>query len=332
MGDWPPPGPPTGLPVAGAPPPPTGAAAVLRPLTLADVLDGMFRLFLAHWRTYTLALGVVLIPQNFVVAYLTTEVFGGTGLFEQLSNPATAEAVVAGGDIVPFIGLIVVSLATFLFTTPFLNGVACRTAAEAYQQRDPTPGAVLRFALRRYWALIGVTLLIVLIPVAVLALPVASLVAGAVLEQPALAVLGGILIFFAVLAVIWLVLSYSLAYVVVVVEGAGPVNALRRSFRLVRGRFWRVFGTLILAAIISGLVAQVAVVPFSIPGDIFGDWLGLVFTTIGAVIAAVITTPLSANAQTLLYYDGRVRAEGYDLRLLVDEVTRGHAGGEHLFG
>lgn len=332
MGDWPPPGPPTGPPLGGAPPPPIGAAAVLRPLTLADVLDGMFRLFLAHWRTYALALGIVLIPQNFIVAYLSAEVFGGSGLFEQFSNPAAAEAVFAGGDIVPFLGLIAVSLATFLFATPFLNGVACRTAAEAYQQRDPTPGSVLRYALRRYWALIGVTLLILLVPVAIFALPVASLVAGVVLEQPALAVLGGILIFLAVLAVIWLMLSYSLAYVVVVVEGAGPVAALRRSFRLVRGRFWRVLGTLVLASIISGLVAQVAVIPFSIPGDIFGDWLGLVFTTIGGVIAAIITTPLSANAQTLLYYDGRIRVEGYDLRLLVDEVTRTHAGGEHLFG
>ena len=327
MGDWSP-----GV-MPGPPQQARGGGSFLRPLTLADVLDGMFRLLLANWRTYALALGLVLVPVNFLVSYLTTEVVGGAGLFEQLSNPAAAEAFFSGGpSLIPFLGLIGVSMAAFLFTTPFVNGVACRIASEAYQQQRPVPRDVLRSSLSKYWALVGVSFLVVLIPVVVVGLPTAVIVAGVVLEVPALAVVGGFLVFAAVLGAIALVILFSLSYVVVVVERTGPVTALRRSFRLVRGGFWRVLGTLLLAGIISGIVAQIAAFPFAIPGDIFGDWLGVIFTTAGSVLAAIVTTPLSANAQTLLYYDGRVRAEGYDLQLLTDEVTRDHAGGEQLFG
>ena len=328
MGDWSPgvmPGPPA---QQGR-----GGGSFLRPLTLADVLDGMFRLLLANWRTYALALGVVLVPVNFLVSYLTTEVVGGAGLFEQLSNPASAEAFFSGGpSLVPFLGLIGVSAAAFLFTTPFVNGVACRIASEAYQQQQPVWGDVLRSTLSKYWALVGVSILVVLIPALLIGLPTGLIVAGIALEVTPLAVVGGFLVFLAVLAAIALVILFSLSYVVVVVERTGPVTALRRSFRLVKGRFWRVFGTLLLAGIISGIVAQIASFPFAIPGDIFGDWLGVIFTTAGAVLAAIVTTPLSANAQTLLYYDGRVRGEGYDLQLLAEEVTRDQAGGEQLFG
>ena len=320
---------------------PTAAAAAagaagtsyLRPLTLADVLDGMFRLLLANWRTYALALGVVLVPLNFAVAYLTTEVVGGAGLFEQLSNPASAEAFLAGGpSLIPFLGLIAVSLGSFAFVTPFVNGTACRIAAEAYAQQQPEPRGVLRSTLQKYWALVGLSVLIVVVPTLVVALPAAGIFAGIVLEQPALTAVGGVLTFGAVLAAIALVIAFSLSYVVVVVERAGPVAALRRSFRLVRGRFWPIFGTLLLAGIISGIVAQIASFPFAIPGDLFGDWLGVIFTTAGSVVAAIVTTPLSANAQTLLYFDGRVRLEGYDLQLISHEIAREHPGGEHLFG
>jgi hypothetical protein len=298
------------------------ASAYLRPLTLADVLDGMFELFTANWRVYVVALGALLIPMNFAVSYLTSEVYGGAGLLDQLSNPAAAEAFFAGGpSLAPFIGLIAVSVVSFVLVTPFVNGVACRIAADGYEHRQPAIGEVLRATLRRYAALVGVTLLLALFVLAVMALP-ALLVFGAVTtESPQLGVAAAALGAAGVGVIFFVLVRLSLAYAVVVVERVGPVSALQRSFRLVRGRFWRTLFTLALAGIIAGFVAQIVSLPFSVPGSLFGDWAGVVFSAAGGVIVAVLTTPLAANAQTLLYFDGRVRVEGYDLDVLSRELT-----------
>ena len=302
-------------------------SAYLRPLTLADVLDGMFELFLANWRVYIVSLAVLLIPLNFAVSYLTSEVYGGQGLIDQFSNPAAAEAFFAGGpSLGPFLGLIGVSLVSFLLVTPFVNGVACRIAAHGYEHRQPHTRQVMRFTVGRYAALVGVTALLVLIAIAVFALPGAALWASIVLDSAMLTAVAAALLIAAGLLAMFILVRLSLVYAVVIVEQVGPVAAVRRSFALVGGRFWRTLLTLALAGLIAAVVAQVVALPFSVPGSLFGDWAGVVFSTAGGVIAAVLTTPLAANAQTLLYFDGRVRREGYDLDVLSRQVAAGGAG------
>lgn len=288
----------------------------VRPMILADVLDGMFDLLTAHWRAYVLTAGIVLVPLNFVLAYLSSEVYGGAGLIEQLSNPATTEAFMAGGpNWAPFVGVIVVSGISGLLVTPFVYGVACRVASEAYERREPSAGAVLRTILGRYWALVGVTVLLALAVVVVLAVPGALIAVGVATEAVPLAAIGGLLLLVGGVAAAFLVVRLSLSYVVVVVERGNPITALRRSWELVGGRFWRILGTLALASLISGFVAQIIAIPFSLPGSLFGDWAGIVFAAVGGVVASVLTTPLVANAQTLLYYDARVRSEAFDLEV-----------------
>ena len=303
------------------------ASAYLRPLTLADILDGMFELFLANWRVYAVSLAVLLIPLNFVLSYLTSEVYGGQGLIDQFSNPAAAEAFFAGGpSLGPFLGLIGVSLVSFLLVTPFINGVACRIAAHGYEHRQAETRRVMRATLGRYGALVGVTVLLVLITIGVFALPGLTLWASIVQDSVLLTAVAAALLVAAGLLAMFILVRLSLVYAVVVVEQVGPVAALRRSFTLVQGRFWRTLFTLALAGLIAGVVAQVVALPFSVPGSLFGDWTGVVFSTAGGVIAAVLTTPLAANAQTLLYFDGRVRREGYDLDVLSRQVAVGVAG------
>lgn len=303
------------------------ASAYLRPLTLADVLDGMFELFTANWRVYAVSLAILLIPLNFAVSYLTSEVYGGQGLIDQFSNPAATEAFFAGGpSLAPFLGLIGVSLVSFLLVTPFINGVACRIAADGYAHRRPATRGVLRFTLRRYGALVGVTGLLVLTAITIFALPGLVLYGAIVTQSPLLSAVAAVLLVAAGALALFVLIRLSLVYAVVVVEQVGPMRALRRSFALVGGRFWRTLFTLALAGMIAAFVAQVVALPFSLPGSLFGDWTGVVFSTAGGVIAAVLTTPLAANAQTLLYFDGRVRREAYDLDVLSRQAAAGVAG------
>jgi hypothetical protein len=307
------------------------ASPYLRPLTLADVLDGMFDLWTANWRVYVLAVGVVLIPTNALTSYLSSEVFGGMGLLEQMSNSAAAEALVAGGPAVgPLIGLLGVMVFSLVVVTPFVNGVACYVASEGYHHRSPATRPALAHAAGHYLRLIGVTALLLGIMVVLATFPALALYLASVTQDVPLAVIASLLVIAAGIAAVMLFIRLSLGYVVVVVEGTGPVVALRRSWQLVSGRFWRVGGTLILTGLVAGLVAWVVSLPFALPGELFGDAIGVVFTAMGGVIGALLATPLAANAQTLLYYDGRVRVEGYDLDILSRQVVADTTGGQAL--
>ena len=287
------------------------------PLTLADVLDGMFRLFLSHWRTYAIALGIVLVPQSFVMALLAGSLGMNMGILEQLNNPAATEAALQRGpELAPLIALIVISVLAALFLSPYLTGAACRIAGEAYEGRDPQPGEVARFTLRRYWSLIGVIFLQGLLFLLIFALPIGVIAAGVLGDNGGMAAAGGVLALFLFPVAIWLGVRWSLSVPTIVMEGNRPVAALRRSASLVEGRWWRVFGTLALAQFITAIVAQIAGFPFSLPGNLFSGTVATVLVAVGTTLTAIVTTPLAANAQTLLYYDGRVRTEGYDLEVM----------------
>ena len=57
---------------------------------------------------------------------------------------------------------------------------------------------------------------------------------------------------------IWLAVAWSVSYPALLSEGIGPVAALGRSFRLVRGRWWPTFGALLvmylIVLVISGIL------------------------------------------------------------------------------
>ena len=101
----------------------------------------------------------------------------------------------------------------------------------------------------------------------------------------------------------------------IMVEGQGPMASLARSWELVRGTWWRVFG--ISAAFIGVLFA--AAIVAAIPGII----LGFVNTTLGdllTTLGSVFVVPIEYVGATLVYFDLRVRKEAYDLDRLTSEM------------
>jgi hypothetical protein len=329
MSDWPPTGDDQPRPPAGQgwgmPAPPgrqddydrSAAAPRLQPLNVGDVLDGMFRLLVRHWRTYLLALGVVLVPLNLLSSFSNYRLTGGLGLLDTLQDPSANQAMLTTGDITRLLPLFGVTALASLLVTPFLNGVATRIAAEGYLGAKPEPGESLRYTAGRYAALLGATLLLILAAIGMLIPAAVLFFAAATTESGPLAVLAVVAVLFTVLAMISL---FALAYPVVIVERAGPFTAVRRSFALGRRRFWGILGIVILASIISGIVGQILSAVFSLPGQLLGDAAGLVLIAVGGVVAGLLTTPLTAAAQTLLYFDGRVRHEGLDLEMAARDL------------
>ena len=289
----------------------------LRPMTLADVLDGMFRLIKDHWRTFLLAVGGVLVPlslaSNVVLAGVAPELIVPD--IEALLDPQQIEA---GGPLpgVEFIvAVVAVAAIALFFTTPISWAVCTQVAGAAIDGRSIAPGTAVKQGLRRWPALLGVFVvqgLAYLALAAVIGVVTLAFV-QAVGEIGALILLPLLLAWFVLC--VWLYTRWALAVPVTVLERAGPLRSLGRSWRLTAGRFWWLLGTLILVQIIAGIVGAIAGTPFQLvsltPG--IGTFFAALVVSLGSVVTGLITTPVTVNALALLYTDRRVRAEGADL-------------------
>jgi hypothetical protein len=108
---------------------------------------------------------------------------------------------------------------------------------------------------------------------------------------------------------LWLAGAFSMLSAVIALEGLGPVQALRRSFTLVRGRWWPTVGFLLLVGLFGSVAAQLVqlvALPIVGAGGVgIGAGLGFVMLVVaqGFVVAAI------AVMVTLWYLDLRSRKE-----------------------
>jgi hypothetical protein len=106
------------------------------------------------------------------------------------------------------------------------------------------------------------------------------------------------------------------------IENLRGTRALGRSYRLVKGRWWRTAGVLLVATILLGFVAGViqgVLVTIALTGS--GSVLvAVTVVSLAAAISSVLTQPFHAAVVTVLYYDLRVRREGYDIALLAEQL------------
>ena len=114
---------------------------------------------------------------------------------------------------------------------------------------------------------------------------------------------------------VWLYTRWSLTTPVIRQEDIGPIAATRRSYQLVRGRFWFVFMTATVAYYLEGVVihfgAQVAGLVTG--SHTWGEW-------VGGSIVATLAVPLAAFA-TSLTHSSVARREG-----IVEEDSRAKVG------
>lgn len=130
-----------------------------------------------------------------------------------------------------------------------------------------------------------------------------------VLGSLAYGVLVGIGFILFIIPGIYLAVRFAFVPQVIVLEGASIGQAFDRSTELVRGSWWRVFGILLTVILIAGLAEGL------ISGIISGALLGgnaVVNSGISALVG-VFFLPFTAACTVLLYYDLRIRKEGFQI-------------------
>jgi hypothetical protein len=319
-----------GYPGYGAPAPEPGGIP-LRPLGVGEILNGAFTSIRQN-PAATLGLSAILLTfygiASAAVALALRGVFSNLRLSSgQTLTHAQARHVLfqVFGIVLPsFAGLFVIAFLVELILTGLLTVVIGRGVLG----RKLSMGEAWRIGLPRLPAILGavvLTALCIIVPWAAVAVLVAALaVAHIYAAAIAVGVVGGLT---AICLTIWFSVMLSLATPVVVLERQGPLSALGRSWRLVRRSFWRVFGILLLAAVVVSFAGFVLQLPFTLIESLAGGSSGILGLTgartlaaviigaVGTTIAGAATRPISAGVTVLLYLDMRMRKERLDLTL-----------------
>ena len=115
---------------------------------------------------------------------------------------------------------------------------------------------------------------------------------------------------------LYLMVSWFFVIQAITLEGSrGPSEALGRSHRLVKGSWWRVFGIGVVFVIMWIILELVALIPALIAGHFS--------PTAGSIVSAIFSnavSPIIYIGATLVYFDLRVRKEGYTLETMAAEI------------
>ena len=258
----------------------------LRPLSVGEILDAGFRLFRHRFGTLVLCVLVPIVP----LYILGTLIVGSTdpNAFD-VNAPSSSDATAAVGQL---LDRLLASVAAALAVAACFKAISA-----AYLGERAGVGDSLRYSLGRLLPLI----------VAYFALVLILLLSFVALIIP----------FF------YMAVRLSMTFPALVCEKAGPFAAIRRSWQLTRGNWWRVFGTLlvvVLLMLVLSIALGLVLGGVLLSSESLGELAFAALATLVDVLIAAVTFPLWAAILTVMYYDLRVRNEGFDLQLLAQGV------------
>lgn len=281
----------------------------LHSMTVGDILDRSIQLYRSNFPKF---IGIVLLIKGpyLILGYVLTELimvfFAGYG--------EGAEQMAIYLDYATTLSLRILEL---LFVAPILIAAMTMAISDRFLSRNIEIAEAYRKILKRFFPLLGTILLRgIMISVVLLAgvLLGWSMLQGGAMPGFFVIMSGGILA-----GVLWV--WYAFIPQTVVIEGEGGLSAMKRSKYLVKGYFVKAFVMLVLISIAVALITGVTA---------FGIQKVLSFTEYGSFLAegvsnviSVLLEPFRIAAMTLLYYDFRIRKEGFDLEIMAEELEAG---------
>ena len=318
-----------------------------RLLGVGALLDESVRLFRERWRSFAVVSAVALLPFGILSVGVSVGLAAvGTAIASQpvrvYSLSALATPQVVYGTLGVFVLLGLVGLIDSLLWTAALT----RTTDAYLHAEQPSVRGVYGLAVRRLLALVGGSLLLML------AAAILTLAATLLFVVTGFGLLGSIVALVGLLAwwrkpdvrkpwLKWLIVlaapfglptyllvRWSMFVPSVVVEGHGPIGALRRSSELVRGEWFRAASVLGVASLIVLVLASAPAYLVSIPlgvidvarGNYGADLVGLALRNGVSIVCQVLFASIGTIAYTLLFIDLRNRREGTDLAERLQQI------------
>ena len=283
-------------------------------MPLSELLDELFRLYRRH---FSLIVGVALVVAlPGLVWTLVTGVYrlnsaSYTNLF---TTTGTSTPAFNSQQFSNLVGTFALGGLGALILLPFSVGAVYRAVTDVALGRPATIGAVLRETLARYWPLLGLVGLGILL---FIGWAIAELIGFVLLVIPGLAVF---------CAAVYLGVRWSLVVAAMMAEDIGPIRGLGRSWNLVSGSWWRTFGILLIVGILQTIISYALFILFGLIAAVFstGDFQAAL-VQVGSTLLSAVVSPITTIAVVLLYFDLRVRKEGLDLDQLAQQTSPGPA-------
>lgn len=282
--------------------------ARLRPRTVGEVIDQAFRLYRRHFLVMLAIVAVGSVPATLLVALLNSYIFSTTAYSSFAASYLTTSSGSNNGLqqlllYVPGAALVIAMLAALSGSEVSFKG--------AYRQLVRVLPRVLGlFALHALvWA-------VVYFPTVLVAATRGNFSSGTSSLALSLSLISSCL------ALPYLIISIRLYLILpaLVAEDLGPVQAIRRSWRLTRNYWWRTWALSFVLGLLSTVITTapqtlaVVLLESVVQPDPF---VSTVIYTGLDVVFATLFVPVELLAIALYYIDQRVRKEGLDLETAI---------------
>ena len=255
----------------------------LRPLSVGEILDKAFRLYRANFRMF-IGIAVLFYVPFGVIQVLSQVFFRDTTLAVNLQN----------------------------FISILLWGALTWAASRVYLGLPASSGEAFQAGRHRFWSVWGASFLegMALIPAII------AIALGALGGVPGVLIMS----FIAVPYIAFITTRWGINIPGIIIENVGARAGLDRSWALTSKDAWHALGTLFTSSLLVYLVSGLPGILVGYASRQYGilPELGPFVSIIIAQLGSLISTPLSASAGVILYYDLRVRREGFDLQLILN--------------
>ena len=296
------------------------AMPLLRPMSVAALLDATIRLYRKNFWTLVAIVAVVQVPALVIDGILSVPLSQASE--EMLAwDPYTFDPGTYDPEAPPefplppgfdryflWLGLqLLVGGILGMVASTLMTGALAWAVSERHLDRPITVGSAYRAVFRRWKSLFGAALLMLLIYIG---LYVAFLVPclGQLVALPAL---------------IFAYVCLRFVPQAVMLDGERASGSLGRSWYLTKPHFWRVLGIIALLWLLGmlitagpSLIVNYGVVALSSSLLV----RNLIATGVTAVLS-LLYLPIRLTGETLVYYDLRVRQEGLDLEMELEALA-----------
>lgn len=290
-----------------------------RPRGVTELLDAALDTYRADPPAFLGAVAAIVVPVTVLTA-VVGRATGIPGVGDTLLHAVNPDHSIASSDPARArTALALLAALQSLVVRPATLGAVAFLVAAWYTARRTTAASALRLVWRRRWALLGVGAVLT-----ALQMPSILVQLSGSLDVPPnptpdqVAGAAGTAFFALVLqaAAFFVAVPLTLAVPVVVLEGATAGGALRRSWALVRGSYWRTLWTVVCAGLVVALVTLVVAGAAVVPEVFVGRDGAQAVDALAQTVAAVLALPVELATITLLYFDRRVRREALDIEML----------------
>jgi hypothetical protein len=303
----------------------------LRPLTLGEILDRTTRLYRHNFWTFA---GVAAVPMvaMFGVGVPFGAAMGFMGVFK------TGQTTITGAVIGLIALAVLIGLPVLLVASVVSQASLTKTAIGTHMGQKIKVREAIKSVWPRFWNYLGLivmlALLVVMVPSVVIFLSVAGYGALSILVRGGAAFFMALVILIVTAALVYMVwrwLCYCMAMSACIVEEKNAWQSIRRANLLSKGTRGRIFVMYLLVMAIAFVIAMIAdilmliviAILTALGGSKFGPVatvVGLILGFLARVIMQILIQPVPVIALVLFYFDQRVRKEGYDIELMMEQA------------